>query len=133
MNGSVNNAAATQERVIGRPFEKGNPGRPKGSINRSTRLRNDIYDGIQLAAKEAGFDSTAKYIASIMSNRRDTLGIIKTGASLIPKDLNVNAKVQRVNITMRPDGDCKGPAVSLEPNKSNLGQSEQPESKQRAN
>lgn len=37
--------SASQSRVRGRPFQRGNPGRPPGSKNKTTRLIEELFDG----------------------------------------------------------------------------------------
>jgi hypothetical protein len=39
------NAAAAPKESRGRPFERGNPGRPRGSKNRTTRLLEELVAG----------------------------------------------------------------------------------------
>ena len=46
MTGSPrNNAAKTPRRASGRPFQKGNPGRPKGARHRATLAAEALLDG----------------------------------------------------------------------------------------
>ncbi len=83
------------------------PGRPKGSVNRTTRLKHAILDGIEIAAKRAGKEGSAEFIAEMMLSD-DRVAVLKTGASLIPKEIKQET-VERVTITMGPDEDCNGP------------------------
>lgn len=114
MNDGVKNEEATPKRGAGRPFEKGNPGRPKGSLNKATLFKNSVFDGIELAAKRlakdnpnGGTGTVAEYIANMLADKDFRAGIIKIGSGMVPKELHAEVKVDRVSIVMGPDDDCK--------------------------
>ena len=76
-----NNAPAT--RVIGRPFQRGNPGRPKGSRNKlAEAFVADLYDDWQ----EHGLAA----IQEVRATKPDAY--LKVIASLLPKDVNLTTR-----------------------------------------
>ena len=82
------------------------PGRPKGSNNRYTLLKEQLIEAIEKLAKDGDVEGgVTGWLAGVA--KTDKIAFVKIVASLIPRDLNVNAKVERVNITMVPDEDCK--------------------------
>ena len=91
----------------GRPFKKGevaNPdGRPKGSLNRYTRLRNDILDAVEVMAKKYGKQGTAEYLGDLC--KTDPVGFLRVAASLLPKHIKAEV-IERVNISLEGDEDC---------------------------
>ena len=76
-----NNGAKTQATMpVGRPFQPGNPGRPKGFRN---KLGEAFLDALQADWQEHG----AEAIARVRQDRpQDYLKVV---ASTLPKDLNV--------------------------------------------
>ena len=86
------------------------PGRPEGSVNRTTRLKHAILDGLAKAAINANYEDSAAYIAAMMESPLDRVAILRIGASLIPKVLKAEV-TERVIITMGPDEDCGGDSV----------------------
>ena len=79
------------------------PGRPPGCLNRTTRLKNAILDGIALAAKRKK-QKPAEYMADILETP-DKLGIINAGVRLIPKEIKTEL-TERVCINLSGDEDC---------------------------
>lgn len=74
-----NNAENTQ--VIGRPFQAGNPGRPKGARNKlGEQFINDLYADWQQHGVET--------LQRVRDEKPDQY--LKVVASILPKDLNVN-------------------------------------------
>ena len=109
-------AKSGQNAVDGRKatqFKKGNPGKRKGVLNKSTLFKNAIYDGITLAAKRLAKaqgrnnrQAVAKYVADMLTDPTCRLGILKMGTTMVPKEL-LTENVDRVNITYGPDEDCE--------------------------
>ena len=87
-----------EQRIIGVPFTKDNPGRPKGSKNKYTRLRDDI---LSVFKKLGGSKAMAKWAAT---HQKDFYTIM---AGLLPKQIE-------------PPGDGEGIQILLiRPNDSN--------------
>ncbi len=80
------------------------PGRPKGSLNRATKLKHAILDGIELAAKRKN-QTPAEYIADMLETP-DKMAVINAGVRMVPKELK-QENFERVVITMGPDEDCE--------------------------
>jgi hypothetical protein len=80
--GNVKHAKNTRLTPRGRPFLPGNPGRPKGSVNRFTNLRKAF-----LAAFEAigGQEALGKW-AKQKENRADFYRLL---AKMLPRDIEV--------------------------------------------
>lgn len=70
-----------EQRVIGRPFQPGNPGRPKGSKN---KLAEDFVADVHAAWQEHGKQAITDMIADKPGD------FVKTVASLIPKETTLN-------------------------------------------
>lgn len=70
-----------QKRVIGRPFQPGNPGKPKGAKH---RLQEDFVKDVQAAWTEKGKEAIAMMIADKPGD------FVKMVASLMPKDVTLN-------------------------------------------
>lgn len=71
----------TQEkRVIGRPFQPGNPGRPKGS-------KNKLAEAFTQAMHDDFMEHGPIVIATVRAEKPDQY--LKVIASLIPKDHNI--------------------------------------------
>ena len=101
------NALNTQdEKVVGRPFKPGNPGRPKGTKNKfSERFVKKLY----LDFKEHGEEAIRK----VRDEKPDAY--LKVIASILPKDVNLNvddasalsdeqliARIRRLDSVIRP-------------------------------
>jgi hypothetical protein len=72
----------TQEkRIIGRPFQPGNPGKPKGAKH---RLQEDFVKDVQAAWAEKGKEAITMMIADKPGD------FVKMVASLMPKDVTLN-------------------------------------------
>ena len=69
------------KRVVGRPFEAGNPGKPKGARH---KLQEDFVKDVLAAWQTAGQTAITSMIADKPGD------FVKMVASLIPKDVNLN-------------------------------------------
>ena len=92
------------------PGHSGGPGRPKGSLNRNTKLRNAIIDAIEKAAGQyqKGM-SVDDYLGSIC--KEDPMQFLRIAASILPKDLNIGGQADnpvRVIRTSRREGQGTG-------------------------
>ena len=105
---------ANNDKATSKPwqFKKGNPGRAKGCLNRTTVLKNGIIDGIILASKRlaeskgTGKGTVGEYVAEMLAAPVSRIAVMKMGTSLVPKELHAEVKVDRVSIVMGPDDDC---------------------------
>lgn len=72
----------TQEkRIVGRPFQPGNPGRPKGS-------RNKLAEAFTQALHDDFMEHGESVIEVVRTEKPDQY--LKVIASLVPKDVNLN-------------------------------------------
>lgn len=79
---------ANTRRVIGRPFEKGNPGRPKGSRN---KLSEDFFEALSADFAEHG-------VSAIKRMRdEDPSGYVSTVSRLMPKELKIERKLDELS------------------------------------
>jgi hypothetical protein len=69
------------KRVVGRPFEPGNPGKPKGARH---KLQEDFVKDVLAAWQTDGKTAITSMIADKPGD------FVKMVASLIPKDVNLN-------------------------------------------
>jgi hypothetical protein len=78
----TDNCENTQEkRIVGRPFEPGNPGRPKGARN---KLQEDFLKDVQAAWETSGPQAIVDMIADKPGD------FVKMVASLMPKEATLN-------------------------------------------
>lgn len=82
---------ANTRKVIGRPFEKGNPGRPKGSRN---KLSEDFFDALSRDFAEHGVKAIERM------RGEDPTGYVSTIARLMPKEFKIERKMGELS-----DGD----------------------------
>lgn len=59
---SVKNAKKTQKSIPGKPFKRGNPGRPKGTTNKFTDLKKEFLAVFEKIEKESKKKNQAKKI-----------------------------------------------------------------------
>ena len=69
------------KRIVGRPFQPGNPGRPKGS-------RNKLAEAFTQALHDDFMEHGEVVIATVRAEKPDQY--LKVIASLVPKDVNLN-------------------------------------------
>ena len=70
-----------EKRIIGRPFQPGNPGKPKGAKH---RLQEDFVKDVQAAWETKG----AQAITDMITDKPGDF--VKMVASLMPKDVTLN-------------------------------------------
>lgn len=87
----MNVAEPQTKRVVGRPFKKGNPGRPKGIKDKSFRLKQAILGAVNKVADEKGM-SMEEYLASMCRDKG--MDFLKVATSLLPKEQKIDL-VQR--------------------------------------
>lgn len=115
---SEGNAIPAQEnakRVIGKPFEKGNPGKQKGTVHKLTRT---VKEAVLDAFNELQNDEQHNLVAFAKKNPRDFYAI---AAKLIPTDIKAEVKttekivlevVRTTNIAVKPEATTLQPAES---------------------
>lgn len=71
---------------MGRQFQKGNPGKPKGAVCRFTTLKNAFLEAFD---KTGGIDGLVAWINASQGNRGDFYRLV---ARMLPADVNVAGK-----------------------------------------
>lgn len=102
-----------KKRVVGRPFQPGNPGRPKGSRNLiSESFLTAMYNDFQ----EHGVQAIAR------AREEDALGYVKVVAGLLPQKMEISKTVSVMSdeellavIRGSSRGAAEAPHVSPEP------------------
>ena len=89
-------------------FKKGNSGRLKGSKNKSARLKAQIVDAIELAAKKYGKNTTAEEYLAILC-KADPMNFLRIAASLLPKDLKLGSDEGLRIILEKADPEVEAP------------------------
>jgi hypothetical protein len=84
---NVNNAQKTPAKPRGKPFEKGNPGRPKGSPNKFTQLREAFLTAFE---NLGGIEGLTKW-AQQSKNRTEFYRII---SKMLPKEVEVSRPIE---------------------------------------
>lgn len=87
-------------------FQHGNPGgpgRPRGSKNKATILKEMLIQAVTDAAKEAGYKTAETYLASVCS--ADVMNFLRVVGPLLPKEHKVDVN-ERVVLHFGDDDAC---------------------------
>lgn len=91
---STDNALTTQKRVIGRPFAKGNPGRPLGAKD---KLARNFHKVLNQDFKQHGVSAVTE------AREKDPVGYLRVVASVIKEGSGGPANGAVVNILIAAD------------------------------
>ena len=85
---NVKNAEKTQ---IGTPFEKGNPGRPKGTPNKFTNLKQAFLDVFEKIENESKENSEVKsFYQWVLKNDRNRGTFYQLISKMLPSNVTVD-------------------------------------------
>ena len=91
----VNNVKKTPKRGKGKPFKRGNPGRPKGSINKFTNLKKAYLDVFEKIEKESEKDGSIDNFFNWATKKQRNQGMFYQMISrMLPSNLNVEGDLK---------------------------------------
>ena len=102
---SVKNAEKTQ---IGTPFEKGNPGRAKGSTNKFTNLKQAFLDVFEKIEEESKKNSEIKsFYQWVLKNDRNRGMFYQLISKMLPSNVamegDMRVIINRIITEQKPD------------------------------
>lgn len=89
--------SATGGALVGKPFAKGNPGKPKGTIDRHVKVERAIYQAI---CNRSG--TLVKFIEQQLEE--NPLEVLKLLVKLQPKQTSVTGQIQQIVFNVAPIG-----------------------------
>ena len=102
---SVNNAEKTQ---IGTPFEKGNSGRPKGTPNKFTNLKQaflDVFEQIEEESKKN--DNVKSFFQWVLKNDKNRGTFYQLISKMLPSNVamegDLRVIINRIITEQKPD------------------------------
>jgi len=92
----VNNAENTPGRGKGRPFKRGNPGRPKGARGEFTDLKDAF---LQAFYDKDGMNGAEGIKELIRNSSRNKIAFLQMISKMLPSNLNVSGDMN-INVTL---------------------------------
>jgi len=94
---SVKNAKKTQKSIPGKPFKRGNPGRPKGTTNKFTDLKKEFLAVFEKIEKESKKKNQAKKIDGLFEwatkNSRNQGLFYQMISKMLPSNVDVKGSL----------------------------------------